>query len=107
MGFTPRTYETILNDMINYVKAHSTLTDMEIGSNIRTILEAASLEDDEIYFQCVNLLDAFSINNASGTDLDARAADSGVIRLQPAASAGQVVIQDETLIKSTLSLSAG
>lgn len=102
MTFVPRTFETILNDMINYVKANSTLTDFEIGSVVRTILEAASLEDEEQYFQIVQFLDAFNIQNANGPELDKRVADYGIVRLQPSASTGSVAILDGLLIKSNL-----
>jgi uncharacterized phage protein gp47/JayE len=88
--------------MWNYVTAQTQLTDFEIGSVVRTVIEAAALEDDEQYFQMVQLLDAFSISTSAGSDLDKRVADFNVIRLGPAASAGQVVFQDNLLPKSTL-----
>lgn len=102
MSFVPRTFEQILDDMIAYVKVQTNLTDFEIGANVRTTLEAAALEDDEQYFQMVQLLDAFSLNTASGSDLDERVAQFNIVRLQPAAAAGQVVIQDRTLIRDAL-----
>lgn len=105
MAFVPRTFEQIRDDMIAYVRGGTDLTDFEIGSTIRTIIEAAALEDDEQYFQMVQLLDAFSIQTAQGTDLDGRVADFGITRLQPAASAGEVTFRDELLVKSTLAFS--
>jgi uncharacterized phage protein gp47/JayE len=93
MAFVPRTFEQILDDMIAYVKVQTNLTDFEIGSAIRTILEAAALEDDEQYFQMVQLLDAFSIQTSAGSDLDARVADFNIIRLQPAVEQGELVFQ--------------
>lgn len=107
MAFQPRQYLQILEDMINYVRLNRPdITDYNVGSAIRTILEAASREDDEQYFQMVQLLDAFNIFSASGTDLDARVADADLTRLQPAASTGRIKIQDENLIKSTLRFDA-
>lgn len=102
MSFVPRTFETIRDDMINYVKVQTTLTDFEIGSAVRTIIEAAALEDDEQYFQMVQLLDAFSYKTAQGPDLDARVADFNIIRLLAAPSSGTVVFSDGNLITDSL-----
>jgi uncharacterized phage protein gp47/JayE len=104
MAFVPRSYETILADFLSYVQVQSTLTDFEIGAVGRTILEAAALEDDEQYFQMVQLLDAFRLSTASGKDLDDRLEEYGIIRLQPQSSSGPILITDNLLVKSELSL---
>ena len=97
MTFQARNYEQILTDSINHVRANSTLTDFTTGSAIRTILEASALEDDEQYFQMVQLLDAFRIQTATGAELDERAADYNLTRLTASASSGFVVYQDGSL----------
>jgi uncharacterized phage protein gp47/JayE len=102
MAFLPRSFEQILIDMINHVRANTTLTDFTVGSVIRTILEAAALEDDEQYFQMVKLLDAFRIATSAGTDLDERAADYNMQRLQAKESYGEVYFTNEGLTKSQL-----
>jgi len=104
MAFIPASFSVIRDRMIAFIQAYTSLTDFEVGSVIRTIIEAAALEDDEQYFQMVQLLDAFSIQNAVGQDLDNRLADYGLLRLQPAGSAGEVLIINGNLIKSTLTL---
>lgn len=104
MAFQPRQFAQIRDDMINYIKSRTTLTDFNVGSRIRTIIEAVSLEDDEQYFQMVQLLDAFNIQKASGTDLDDRAKDYDETRLQPSTSAGSIVITNTVLPTSTLLL---
>lgn len=106
MAFTPRSFEQILIDMINHVRANTTLTDFTIGSVIRTILEAAALEDDEQYFQMVKLLDAFRLATCTGNDLDERAADYNLSRLSPRESAGRIYITNEGLTKSQLTFDA-
>ena len=100
MAFTPRTFEQILNDMIAYVQSRTTISDYNVGSVIRTILEAAALEDDEQYFQMVQLLDLFSFTTASGEDLDRRLADFGLTRRAaiPATARGKFV--DNNLIRT-------
>src|SRR5258706_1575123 len=105
MTFQPRTFAQIRDDAINYLKVQTQLTDFEIGSVARSIVEAAALEDDEQYFQMVQLLDAFSLQNAQGSALDKRVAEYGLTRLQPAGSVSEIVIEDDTLVRSTLRLS--
>jgi uncharacterized phage protein gp47/JayE len=100
--FVPRAFETILTDMVAHVRANSTITDFTIGSNIRTLLEAAALEDDEQYYQMVQLLADFSFNSASGSDLDKRAADFNIVRLAAAPASGHVRFRNEALTKSTV-----
>ena len=102
MSFVPRSFETIRDDMINFVRSHTTLTDFEPGSVIRTIIEAAALEDDEQYFQIAQLLDAFSYRSATGEDLDERVKDFDIIRLQPATATGEIVIRDGALTTNQL-----
>lgn len=102
MAFVPRTFEQIRDDMWSYVKVQTELTDFEIGAIIRSTIEAAALEDDEQYFQMVQLLDAFSYQTSQGADLDRRAADFNVIRLQPGPSAGQLVFEDNLLPQGLL-----
>lgn len=106
MSFQPRTFETILTDMINYVRAYTDLTDFEVGSVGRTMLEASALEDDEQYFQMVQLMDAFSIRTATGTLLAGRLQDYNITKLGPKSSAGQLVIVDNTLVNDALSFDA-
>lgn len=103
MAFVPRTFEEIRDDMISFVRMQTSLTDFEVGSVIRTIIEAAALEDDEQYFQMVQLLDAFRLSTASGENLDDRVEEFGITRLQPASSAGEVVITNGNLVTSLLS----
>jgi uncharacterized phage protein gp47/JayE len=103
MAFVPRNFEQILIDMIAHVRANTTVTDFSVGSVIRTILEACALEDDEQYFQMVQLLDAFRVATARGTDLDERAADYNLTRLQPKQAVGTVRVQDGGLTRDDLS----
>ncbi len=107
--FVPRTFEQILNEMIAHVRATTTLTDFTVGSNIRTILEASALEDDEQYHQMVQLLDAFRVATATGADLDQRAADLNMERLSSKESYGSAVFRDEglTTTEASFAVSSG
>lgn len=103
MAFVARTYEVILADMISYVQANTVLSDFTVGSVIRTILEAAASEDDEQYFQMVQLLDAFSIITATGQDLDDRLADYNIVRKNAFSATGRVVFSDRNIITNQAS----
>lgn len=100
MAFTPRTFEQILNDMIAYVQSRTSVSDFNVGSVIRTILEAAALEDDEQYFQMVQLLDLYSFTTAAGEDLDRRLGDFGITRRSAVAATAKGRFVDNNLIKT-------
>lgn len=102
MAFVPRTFVEILDDMLAYVVANSRVNDVRVGSVLRTMLEAAALEDDEQYFQMVQLLDMFNIANAVGADLDRRLADYNLFREPAKSSNVRIRISDGTRIRSTL-----
>jgi uncharacterized phage protein gp47/JayE len=106
MAFVPRTFEEIRDDMIAFVRMQTDLTDFEVGSVIRTIIEAAALEDDEQYFQMVQLLDAFRLSTSTGKDLDDRVADYGLLRLSPESATGDITISNGNLATGLLEFSA-
>jgi|694.fasta_scaffold02732_24 uncharacterized phage protein gp47/JayE len=100
MSFQPRTFEQILNDMIAYMQSRTAISDYNVGSVIRTILEAAALEDDEQYFQMVQLLDLFSFTTASGEDLDRRLADFGLTRRSAQSATARAKFYDNNLVRT-------
>jgi hypothetical protein len=71
--FTPRTFEEILGEMVDRLIATTPLTDINFGSIWTTLLEASAQEDDEQYFQMLEIIRGFSLDTTSGTDLDNRA----------------------------------
>lgn len=100
MAFIPRTFEQILDEMVAYMQANTSISDYNVGSVIRTILEAAALEDDEQYFQMVQLLDLFSFTTASGEDLDRRLADFGLIRRAALPATVRLKFYDNSLLRT-------
>lgn len=73
--FEPKSYTFILNRLTNRVVARSNLTGLESGGQLHTILTGFAREMDDANFQMSNLRDIWSINTATGTDLDERALD--------------------------------
>lgn len=80
--------------MVARVVARSDLTGLTINSSVYAVLAAAGTEDAEIYFQMARLRDLFSIDKATGSDLDERAKEivpAYVTRRAPLAATGDVV----------------
>ena len=100
--FKSRTVEEILNDAINYVHYNTNLTDFNVGSVIRTILEAMALEDSDQYSQMEIILKSFFLEGASGSVLDDRAAQFDVSRKSAGPSSGNVLFMDTELRRSFL-----
>ncbi len=92
MTFRRRVFAEILQDMIDHVQLNTPLSDFRIGSVIRTLLEAAALEDDEAYFQMAQLLRDFSFTSATGVELDRRLADFDLVREPAAPALGEVIV---------------
>ena len=78
--FTPKRFEEIFGQMISRVVARTDLSDVADSSVFKHVLAAAARSDDELYYQMGLLLALFSIDQATGDDLDERAKD-----IQPAA----------------------
>lgn len=73
--FQPRGRVAILREMVARVVARSKLVGMVRDSVVFHILAAAADEDAEQYFQLANLRAVFNIDQATGSDLDDRAAE--------------------------------
>ncbi len=90
--FRRRVFAEILQDMVEHVRLNTPLTDFRVGSVIRTLLEAAALEDDEAYFQMAQLLRDFSFTSATGSGLDRRLADFDLAREPAQPALGEIVV---------------
>lgn len=102
--FTPRYFHQILQDMVNFIRTVAPeLTDYNIGSIIRTILEAFAMEDDEQYSQMVNLSLLWNLDNVRGNDLDERLLEWNVQRFSALPAAGEVIVSNQSIVTSFLS----
>lgn len=97
MAFRVRTLLEVLDGMLATVIANSEITDVNRGSVDRTLLEAAALQDADQYLQIARLKNIFSIETATGTDLDERGADFKIPRHAPAQAIGLVKFGDSNL----------
>jgi len=99
-----RFFEEILQDMVNYVRLQSPeLTDWNVGSRIRSILEAVAMEDDEQYHQMAALLRIWNLANNTGVDLDERLAEYNLVRRDALPASGTVIFSNGGLITSFVS----
>jgi len=110
--FEPKTRAQIMQRMVNRVVARSELNDLNDLSDIKQVLAAAAREDDDAYFQMLNLLDLFDIAKAIGDDLDERAKEfnpklitrvlsdkaTGNVRFSRAGTTGTVTIATGTQV---------
>lgn len=91
---TYRRYEQILTQMIAKVVTRTDLSDIADSATVKHILAAAASEDDEQYYQMQLLRDLFSIDTATGDDLDERAAEiqpGDLTRIAAVKASGNVV----------------
>lgn len=92
--FVPKRQEQILAQMIAKVISRTDLSDVADSSSVKQVLSAAARQDDEIYYQLILLLQLFSIDTATGDDLDQRAAEiqpATIARIQAQKASGSVV----------------
>ncbi|WNM70274.1 baseplate protein J-like protein [Myxococcus phage Mx1] len=95
----PRSYQSILGDMIDSFLSRYGLRGLRIGGPLLSILEAASQSDVRSSQDVFNLLDAASSDRATGIALDRRAADEDLQRLPVTASSGTVTFYDTSFAK--------
>lgn len=101
--YNPRYFEDILTDMVNMLRTvNPELTDYNVGSRIRTILEAAALEDDEQYHQMTALLLLWNLDNIRGRDLDERLLEWNLSRFEALPAHGYVIVSNNDLVTSFL-----
>lgn len=97
--FNPRTQPEIVGEMINRLIATTPLTDVNYGSVFTTMLEAAAQEDDEQYFQMLEIIRSYSLDTSTGSDLDSRAFEYGLSRLPAASASTKITIGDSSVTK--------
>lgn len=79
-----------MKDRVTYASGGK-ITDFNVGSVIRSILEAAALNDFELYLGLAQIKQFNNINAVFGDDLDERAMEFGLTRYPPKPSIASVV----------------
>jgi uncharacterized phage protein gp47/JayE len=105
--FKPRVFSEIYGEMISRLTASTPLTDINHGSVLTTMLEAAAQEDDEQYFQMLEIIRAYSIDTVTSVDLDNRAFEYGITRKIAAKASTRVTIGDSAITKVMTGIYSG
>lgn len=107
--FRARNRVEILRDMVARVVARSSLVGLTRNSAIYHALAAAGDEIAEAYFQIARLRELFSIDRATGSDLDERAREiqPGTVTRRQAGYATSTVVFSRPGIVGTISIPAG
>ena len=105
--FNPRIYPEILGEMIARLTAVTPLSDINFGSVWTSMLEAAAQEDDEQYFQMLEIIRAFSLDSTTGQDLDDRAFEFGITRLSAQTATTIVTLGDSAFTKISTGIYSG
>jgi len=104
MAVEIKSYNQILGEMVRKIIADTPLNDVNTGSTLLTLLEAAAQVDFENNASILNVLELLSIDAIRNNDLDARAADFGLSRVPAQRATGFVDIGDSSITKRSTGL---
>jgi uncharacterized phage protein gp47/JayE len=104
MAVEIKSYNQILGEMVRKIIADTPLNDINTGSTLLTLLEAAAQADFENNASILNVLELLNIDAVRNNDLDARAADFGLVRIPAQRATGFVQIGDSNITKRSTGL---
>ncbi len=107
MALELKSYEQILGTLIRKVQSESGLNDLEPGSVVLSILEAAAESDFSIAADILAALDSIDIDRAEGAILDLLVAQKGMARLAASRASGPVTINDGSFTKQSTTIYQG
>jgi uncharacterized phage protein gp47/JayE len=97
-------YNEILGNMIRKIIADTPANDINKGSLLLTLLEAAAANDYENNTAILNVLELLNIDSLQNNDLDAYGSNYGLKRNTAAKASGFVKITDSTITKRSTTL---
>lgn len=105
MAFQIKSFTAIAASMMNYMRGTTAkVTDFNIGSVVRTLLEAIAIETEELYMQMFNgLKEAIPVSLYTTLDFDSLPAVPayGLVRVTVSSSLSDVLIQAGTVFSFT------
>lgn len=104
MSIDIRSFNQILGGMLRKIIANTPLTDVNAGSVLLTLLEAAASADFENNAAILNVLEILNIDAVKNNDLDLRAADYGLTRRPAIKASGRISIYNTNIVKRSTSL---
>lgn len=106
-SFKFKSLPQIVTTMVAKMAAETPITDFSNGSVTLTLLETAAVEDFQQYVQMRSIIRNYNLDTTEGEDLDARAAEYGLTRLQATRQSGFVTISDNSFDKISTKIYAG
>jgi len=96
-----KTFDDIIKELLSYVAnpplaGRAKLTDINIGSAVRTFLEAVAAKMEEFYFLLQFYTNLFFVDTSFGQWLDRRLADLGMTRRLGSVANGVIIIGRDT-----------
>lgn len=104
MAIQIKSFNQILGDMIRKIVADTALNDLNAGSVLLTLLEAAAANDFENNTAILNVLELLNIDAIKNNDLDAKAGDFGLARRPAVKASGLVNILNTNITKRSTGL---
>lgn len=104
MAIQIKSFNQILGDMIRKIIAETALNDLNAGSVLLTLLEAAAANDFENNTAILNVLELLNIDAIKNNDLDAKAGDFGLSRRAAVKASGLVNIMNTNITKRSTGL---
>ena len=104
MSIQIRSFNQILGDMVRKVVSDTALNDLNTGSVLLTLLEAAAANDFENNAAILNVLELLNIDAIKNNDLDAKAGDFGLSRQPAIKASGFVDISNSSITKRSTGL---
>lgn len=90
------------------VLARTGMNDLNPGSILLTLLQAAAAEDFAQYYQMLQIIRNYNLDTTTGTDLDNRAFEYGLSRKQPLAASGRItILREESFVKRSTTFYTG
>lgn len=105
--FLFKSFPQLLSSMAATLSANTPISDFSEGSVALTLLETAAQEDFQQYIQMLNIIRNYNLDTTEGADLDERAAEYGLTRIQPRPHSGFISIIDTRFTKISTKLYAG
>jgi len=99
-----QSFNQILGSMLRTIIAQTPLNDINAGSVLLTLLEAAAAQDFENSTAILNILELLDIDAVRNSDLDSRAGDYGLTRYPSVKASGFVNISNSAITKQSTGL---
>jgi uncharacterized phage protein gp47/JayE len=102
-----KSFQDILRDLFEYVGQGGKVTDFNVGSVLRTILEAVAAIVEEVWYMLQFFVSLFFLDTSQGEWVDRRLNDLGMARKEGAAAYGSITIGRDSPSPISIFISAG